>query len=352
MLSLSKQEGRVTMTRNRERELRALRILRLAAAFLLAAVASAASAQAPAKLTPLKVAYDGYSMTTAPMNYAVQKGIFKKYGLDVSLVDIDGGTTLSQAVVGGSVSIAQNGYTPAAAAAVAGAGIVFIGGISNQLPFELVVKPNIKTAADLKGKKIAISRLGASSDIAATYTLRHLGLKRTDVVLLQLGGEGTRTAAMLSGQIDGSLEQMPRTAELEEKGYRVLVDGLAIAADYPNTSYVSTKAFIAKNPDIVKRFLMGISDGIHQFKTNKEEALKLTAAFLKTQPNAALGEAYDTFTQKVYPDIPRPSLKGIQLVLDELKTKVPAAAKVNPQDLVYTAPFDQLEKEGFFAKLK
>jgi NitT/TauT family transport system substrate-binding protein len=323
----------------------------LAAGASLAGLA-AARAQAPVKLTPLKIAYDGYSMTTAPMNYAVQKGIFKKYGLDVTLAYIDAGTTLSQAVVGGSVNIAQNGYTPAAAAAVQGADVVFIGGISNQLPFQLVVKGEIGNAADLKGKKVAISRLGASSDIAVSYVLRHLGLARTDVVILQLGGEGTRTAAMLSGQIDASVEQYPRTGELIEKGYRVLVDCLDIAVDYPNTSYVSTRAFIQKNPDVVKRFLMGISEGIHEFKTHKDEGLKSAAAFLKSQPGPALEEAYDIFTTKVYPDIPRPSLKGIQLVLDELKTKVPKAGTVKAESLVYTAPIDALEKEGFYAGLK
>ena len=88
------------------------------AAFLAGAVCSASAQPAAQKLIPLKVAYDGYSMTTAPMNYAVQKGIFKKYGLDVTLAYIDAGTTLSQAVVGGSINIAQNGYSPAAAAAV------------------------------------------------------------------------------------------------------------------------------------------------------------------------------------------------------------------------------------------
>ncbi len=284
-------------------------------AALVAVAFSASAAPAPQPLIPLKVAYDGYSMTTAPMNYAVQKGIFKKYGLDVTIVYVDAGTTLS---------------------------LVFIGSISDQLPFQLVVKSNIKTAADLKGKKIAISRIGASTDVAATYALRHLGLNRTDVVLLQLGGEGTRTAAMLSGQIDGSLEQYPRTGDLEEKGFHVLVDCLEIAADYPNTSYVSTRAFIQKSPDVVKRFMMGISEGIH---------LKLTAAFLKTTPGPALAKAYDVFTARVYPDIPRPSLKGIALVLNEMKTKVPKAGTVKPESLVYTAPIDQLEKEGFFARL-
>ncbi len=316
------------------------------------AIVPVARAQTPAKLIPIKIAYDGYSMTTAPMNYAVQKGIFKKYGLDVTIVYVDAGTTLSQAVVGGSVNIAQNGYTPAAAAAVQGADVVFIGGISNQLPFQLVVKGDIKNAADLKGKKVAISRLGASSDIAVTYALRHLGLARTDVVILQLGGEGTRTAAMLSGQIDASVEQYPRTGELVDKGYRVLVDCLDIAENYPNTSYVSTRAFIQKNPDIVKRFLMGISEGIHEFKTHKDEALKSAAVFLKSKAGPALEQAYEIFTTKVYPDVPRPSVKGIQLVLDELKTKVPKAGAVKAESLIYTVPIDELEKEGFYAGLK
>ncbi len=326
---------------------------RLAAAAVALAGAAMLAAAAPApKLIPIKVAYDGYSMTTAPMNYAVQKGIFRKYGLDVTLVYIDAGSTLSQAVVGGSVKIAQNGYSPAAAAAVQGADIVFIGGISNQLPFQLVVKPGINSAAALKGKKIAISRFGSSSDVAATYALQNLGLKRNDVILLQLGGEGTRTAAMLSGQIDGSFEQYPRTGELEEKGYHVLVDCLSIAADYPNTSYVSSRDFVKKNPEIVKRFMMGISEGIHDFRADKADALKYTAAFLKAPAGPALSKAYDIYTARVYPDIPRPSLKGIGLVLAQLRKTIPAAAGFRPEQLVDTEPLDQLEREGFFAKLQ
>src|ERR671931_133487 len=120
-------------------------MLKTAAKLVLAATLLGGAAPTP-ELIPVKIGYDGYSMTTAPMNYAAQKGIFRKYGLDAQLVYVDGGTTLTQAVVGGSLAIAQNGYTPAAAAAVAGSGLVFIGGISNKLPFQLVVKGNIKGA--------------------------------------------------------------------------------------------------------------------------------------------------------------------------------------------------------------
>jgi NitT/TauT family transport system substrate-binding protein len=308
-----------------------------------------ASAQA---LTPIKVGYDGFSMTTSPMNYGLQKGIFRKHGLDLNMVYIDAGVTLTQAVVGGSVDIGQNGYTPAAAAAVQGGDIVFIGGISNKLPFQLIVKTEIKTAADLKGKKIAISRLGSSSDTAAGFAVAHLGLKRSDVTLLQLGGEGTRTAAMMSGQIDGSMEQLPRSAELEETGkYHMLVDCTVVAGDYPNTSYVARRATLKAKPDVVKRFMMAMSESIHAYKTNKAEALELSAAFLKTPNNHALEATYDSFTRIVFPDIPRPSLKGIDLVLEEMKEKLPAAGNVKAAQLVDTTALDELEKEGFFTKL-
>ena len=319
------------------------------ASLLCAPFASQSFAQA---LTPIKVGYDGFSMTSAPMTYALQKGIFRKHGLDLTMVYIDAGVTLTQAVVGGSVDIGQNGYTPAAAAAVQGGDIVFIGGISNKLPFQLIVKSEIKTAADLKGKKIAISRLGSSSDTAAGFALAHLGLKRSDVTLLQLGGEGTRTAAMMSGQIDGSMEQLPRSAELEETGkYHMLVDCTVVAGDYPNTAYVARRATLKAKPEVIKRFMMAISEGIHAYKTNKAEALESSAAFLKTPNNHSLELTYESFSKIIFPDIPRPSLKGIELVLAEMKEKLPAAGQVKAEQITDTSALDELEKEGFFAKL-
>ena len=99
------------------------------------------------------MAYDGYSMTSAPLNYAVQQGIFKRFGLDITPIFIEGGSMLTQAVVGGSLDVAQNGYTPAIAAAVQGADVVIIGGIANTLPYQLVVKAEITSAAAAQGQE-------------------------------------------------------------------------------------------------------------------------------------------------------------------------------------------------------
>ena len=141
-------------------------------------------------------------MTSAPLNYAAHQGIFKRFGLDITPTFVEGGSMLTPAIVGGSLDVAQNGYTPAIAAAVQGADIVIIAGIANTLPYQLVVKEGIDNAAQLKGKNVAISRYGSSTDAAADFALKHLGLTRKDVNVLQLGGAATRMAAAISGRVE------------------------------------------------------------------------------------------------------------------------------------------------------
>jgi NitT/TauT family transport system substrate-binding protein len=309
---------------------------------------SAALAQAP--LTKVRVAYDGFSMTSAPLIYADKHGLFRQFGLDVTPTFVEGGSTLTQAVVGGSVDIAQNGYTPAAAAAAQGADIVFIGGISNKLPFQLVVKSSIARADELKGQAIAISRYGSSTDQAADFALRHLGLTRDDVKVLQLGGPTTRIAAAMSGRIAGTMEQYPDTAALSRRGFHVLVDVTDVAADYPNTSYVTSRAYLAKNRDAVKRFLMAMATAVREYKRNADEAIKITQGFLKIDEADDAKAAYQAYV-KVYPDDLRPSLKGLALVLHELAAKEPKAASLKPEQLTDTSVLDELDRDGFFHKL-
>lgn len=322
---------------------------RLALLVGLSAFAIASTAQAET-LTKVRVAFDGFSMTTGPMQYAVDKGLFKKFGLDVTPTFVQGGSTLTSAVVGGSVDIAQNGYTPSISAEVQGADIVLIGGISNKLPFQLVTKASITGAEQLKGQAIAISRYGSSTDTAAEFAVKHLGLTRNDVKILQLGGPTNRIGALMSGQIAGTMEQYPDTGELVQKGYHVLVDVTPIAGDYPNTAYVTSRTYLKKNPDAVKKFMMAMATAIHEYKTHPDEAMASTAKFLKVKDPAIMKAAYEAYT-KIYPDIPRPSLKGIAIVLDELGKKDKKAAAMKPEQVVDTSTLDGLEREGFFKPL-
>jgi ABC-type nitrate/sulfonate/bicarbonate transport system substrate-binding protein len=328
-----------------------MKCLTLAFATLAFALSSLVTTAATAQqLTKVRVAYDGFSMTSGPLIYADKQGIFKKFGLDAEPYYVAGGSTLTTAVVGGSVDLAQNGYTPAASAAVAGADVVIIGGISNKLPFQLVVRKSITTAAQLKGQAIAISRYGSSTDTAVDFALAHLKLTRNDVKVLQLGGPSTRIAAVMSGQVAATVEQYPDTADLVRQGFHVLVDVTDLAGEYPNTAYVTSRAYLKNNPQAVKKFMMAMATAVHEYKSKPEVAIPLTQKTLNIKDAGNAKAAYEAYV-KIYPDDLRPSLKGLQLVLNEIAKKSPKAASMKPEQLVDTSTLDSLQREGFFKKL-
>lgn len=316
-----------------------------------AALGTAASAQGAGDPIQVTVAYDGFTMTSAPLQYVQENGIFEKYGLDVDLLFVEGGSVLTQSLVGGSVDIAQNGYAPVINAAVAGADVVIVGGIANVLPMMLVVDGSVRSADDLRGKAIAISRYGSSTDVAARFALEELGMTAADVNILQLGYEGTRLAAFKSGQVAGLMVQLPGAQDLIDEGANMLVDVGNIHKSYPNTSFAATREFVAENPEALKRFYMAMAEGIREFKANPEAATKITAAFLKTHETPNLQKAVEYFSDKVYQADLQPSLDGVAAVLTELSATVPAAAEVKPESLVDTTVLDQLGQEGFFASL-
>jgi NitT/TauT family transport system substrate-binding protein len=233
---------------------------------------------------------------------------------------------------------------------VQGADIVIVGGISNKLPFQLVVKTSITTAQQLKGQSVAISRYGSSTDTAVDFALAHLKLTRNDVRVLQLGGAATRIAAAMSGQIAGTMEQYPDTAELSRHGFYVMVDVTDIAGDYPNTSYVTSRSFLKSRPQVVKQFLMAMATAVHEYKANPSVAIPLSQKFLDVKDAENAKAAYDAYV-KVYPDDLKPSLPGVGLVLKEIAKREAKAAAMKPEQFVDTGMLDTLEREGFFKQL-
>ena len=274
------------------------------AATLAAALASAAGAQQNAPLTKVRMAYDGYSMTSAPLNYAVQQGIFKRFGLDLTpslhrgRLDADAGRSSAARSTSRRTATRRRSPPPSRAPTSS-----IIGGIANTLPYQLVVQAAITNAEQLKGKNVAISRYGSSTDAAADFALKHLGFTRKDVNILQLGGAATRMAAAISGRVDGTFEQYPDTAEMTRHGFHVLVDLNDVVRDYPNTSFVTSRAFLKSNRDTVKKFLMAMATAVDELKRNPDIAIKQTQAFLKAKDEANVRAAYELLHQ----DLSRPA---------------------------------------------
>lgn len=305
--------------------------------------------------TPLKVCYSAVGTVTQSLPiYASEKGIYAKYGLDVRLVNIEGGDKATAALIAGQMDICQVAGPAVVNAVVAGADVVLIAGLVNTYAFYLITRPEIQTAADLQGKTVAISSPGGSTDAAMRLALQSLGLRpEQDVTIVSMNSESNRLAAMETGAIAGTVVGVPVQAKARELDYHKLVDVAALKIPFPNTTFATSHTFIKTHHDTALRFLQANIEAIATMKQDKAGAMAAIAKFMGLdgeKDTAALEEAYQQFVLGYLPDMPYPEAKGVQTILDGLIAKNPAAAKITPADVIDTSLLDEITKSGSVKK--
>jgi NitT/TauT family transport system substrate-binding protein len=144
----------------------------------------------------VRLSHSALESSNALWYVAQDRGLYKKNGLDVDLLFIPSTTTSVSSLVAGDIQVANASGGGVASAVVAGADLVMVACYMNSLPYELVVQESIKSAEDLKGKTIGISRIGSASDVAARALIRGLGLEpEKQVLIMQVGGPAERAAS-------------------------------------------------------------------------------------------------------------------------------------------------------------
>jgi NitT/TauT family transport system substrate-binding protein len=301
----------------------------------------------------IKVAYSSTDSINQVWTIAQDMGFYKKHGLDVDLVYIGSTTVGIAAIVSHDIQVGNAAGSGVANAAVRGADTVSAGCVINVLAYELVVLDSVKSAEDLKGKSIGISRFGSASDVAARELLKGLGLKpMEDVKILQVGGASERAAGFSRGVIAG-FPSPPGNVHLIPGGlpHRVLADMADLKKPYPLPFIcaVTTKSYLAKNRPTVKRVVMALIEAAHYFKTNKEGTQKIVAKYLRGANKAYLESSYQS-TAKILERVPYTSREGMKIQLDEALKQSPGS-KVTVDSLIDDSIVREIEKEGFIDKV-
>lgn len=324
------------------------KLLRFIAVLLI--VGSAGSAESQDKI---KIAYSSTDTLNQLWTIPQEVGFYKKNDLDVELVYIGSTTVGIAAIVAQDIQIGNAAGSGVANANVRGAETVSVGCPINVLAYELVVLDSIKTAEDLKGKSIGISRFGSVSDVAARELLKGLGLRpMEDVKILQVGGASERAAGFSRGVIAG-FPSPPGNVHLIPGGlpHRVLADMADLKKPYPLPFIcaVTTKSYLAKNRSIVKRVMMSLIESSHYFKTNKAGTQKIVAKYLRAANKAYLDASYNS-TAKIIERVPYTTREGMKIQLDEA-LKQSTASKVTVDSLIDDSIVRELEKEGFIDRV-
>lgn len=301
--------------------------------------------------TPLNVCYSSASATQAVAMYAVEKGIYATYGLDVNLVYIESGSKATAALIAGEMDLCQIAGSAVVNGAVAGTDLVLIAGLINTHAYSLMVTPAIQHGRDLQGKALAVSDFGGSSDTATRAALQSLNLRPDeDVAILAIGGQSERLAAMESGAVVGTVVSVPQTAQARALGYHELVNMAELKTPFQHTALATSRALIASDRATVIRFLEATIDAIAQMKADKAGVIDVLSHYLlldKHAHEAELAEAHAVLIQGYLPDMPYPTEEGVQVLLDALAAENPAAADYTAADVIDRTLLDEIEASGF-----
>jgi NitT/TauT family transport system substrate-binding protein len=303
-------------------------------------------------LEKLTIAFSSVSANMAPLWITQERGFFRKYGLDVQLVFIESGSTTVQSLISKEVAFAQMAGAGVLQSRLRGSDVVLIAGFLNTMDYQLMVDKNITRPDHLKGKTMAVSRFGSSSDFATRYALDKFGLvPDKDVTILEIGSQPARFAALESGKIQAAMVAIPLTRRAKTLGFHALADLQMLGLEYQHTGLATTDALIRARPDLVRNVMKAYVEGIHYYKTRRAGSLGILAKYLKTPNIEVLTEVHENLGLKLTPQKPYPTLRGIEIMLRELAARDPKARRARPDEFVNLAFIRELDHSGFIDRL-
>jgi ABC-type nitrate/sulfonate/bicarbonate transport system substrate-binding protein len=270
------------------------------------------------------------------------------------MIFVMGGALVSQMLAAGEIQVAANAPAALISLIAGGTDIAMFIGISNTSPFTLVSQPSIKSAADLKGKRLGTARFGGSSHVSALIALDHLKLepKRDNIILMQTGLDPERMAALEQKGLDAAMLQRLATKTMLAKGYTQLLNMNQAKIPYQNTVLAARRDQMAANPKLFDGFTRAIVEGYaYVFNKENKQAVKEVLAKNLRLPNAAAAEDFYNEALEELDRKPYPTLEGTRTVIKYVAEQNPKAASVKAERIVDSSWLKKLEGEGFIDRI-
>jgi NitT/TauT family transport system substrate-binding protein len=313
-----------------------------------------ASSGLAAQSRPLIKMVAGYGSAdgaVAPLWFAKETRLFEKRGLEVLLVGMGTGAVSLRALIAKDLEIASLSGSGLVQAALQGADTVIISAAINGFIFKVFGVPEITSPAQLKGKKLGVSRYGATSDFALRMALKKWGLNpERDVSILQVGTTQDTVRAMQTKMLDAGVLSGTASLMARKAGFRELGDLAELGLHYPMVPIGTTKSYLQRNEGLVKEFMLAYIEAIHDFKRNKEAALAVLKKYTRNDDREVLEDSYISNANK-YLALPVPTIDGIRTILAELSTTTPAAKNADPEQFVAYKIAREIEASGFVKRL-
>jgi ABC-type nitrate/sulfonate/bicarbonate transport systems, periplasmic components len=299
----------------------------------------------------IRIGYSGVTVSNAMLWVTDEGKLFHKNGIDPQILYLR--TTLGQtAMIAGEVDMCVYSGSLLSSARLQGADVVMVTSFLDKPLYRLVVRPEIKTVADLKGKRLGITGFGTVTDSMTRLLVGKLGLDPDkDVSYIQVGDVPILLASLTAGKtIDGAIIQPPYYLKALASGMRVLVNMQEMDIPVQQTGLNTTDKFISKNPDLVRRVVKSLIEGIHLMRTDPTVAKRALSRRMQIKDEKEIDDTY-LLLKSFVPIKPYPTLDGFKTIFDDLSKRVPAAKTANPKEFVNTRFIEELDRSGYIDSL-
>jgi len=305
--------------------------------------------------TKVSFPFTPISAASLPWWIAKESRYYEKYGLDVDMIYVGASPVIIQAMLGGQAGVGAGGGPPLVSNILQGGDVVQV---ATTVPYaiqSLIVKPEIRTPADLSGKKIGISRLGAIPH----FTLQAI-VKLHNVQGINLVQTGTTTQAITSlsqGLVDGIITSAPFTFRLMKDGYRELVspkDFKKAGVEFLIQGLVARKSYAVRNREVVIGMIKATMEGTKQIFVNEKHAKAVLAKYTR-QTDPDILDRTHKFALDIFVKDPTVTSASIQPIVQQSAQFNLVDAKLagnTPIAAYYDNSYvDEIKKSGWLADL-
>jgi len=281
--------------------------------------------------------------------------IFQKHGLEAEYIALESGTLGMQTLLANEVQVLFTTGALAVTANLQGGDATIIAGGINFFPFKLIVRPEIKSAADLHGRKLAISRFGSASDYAAQLAIEKLGGDPKQVTMLQLGGNPSRLAAMISGTAHATVFSEPFATVAVKQGMRSLLDLADSGVPFPQNCFIVRRSVLTERRPMVVNAMKAAIETLYLLKRDRQFAREVLKRYLRIDDHNMIDIGIDYYLIKHGEGVlTLPDRKGLEFVIADTAKTNPKAKGQTPESLrvLDNSVLDEIKKSGFIDKVK
>jgi ABC-type nitrate/sulfonate/bicarbonate transport system substrate-binding protein len=295
---------------------------------------------------PFRISYGGTSGYNVPIWVTQEAGLFKKHGLNGELVMIAGAAQSMQAMLANETQVANTSGSAPIQAKIQGADAVIIATSYDLIPYGVVVHKDIRTPADLKGKRIAISRFGGITELAVKLAVEKFGLSLKDVTMIQAGPDAQRIPAVATGTVAASVLAPPGLFAASAQGLRILADLSDLGVKYPTSSFFVMRNYLVENRASLKKFLMALTEGLHVYVNDKDFSMRVMQKYTKLGDREIASKTQDYYGKKTLL-VPLNDPAAIKEAIPPDK-----GAGRKPEEFYDNSIIQELVKEGFVESVK